>query len=198
MYRNIIGGGAALLMLVACAGDPDAELEVQETPPAAEPAASMDMATETLEAQATFINDQGTEIGTATLTEVSDGVRIDVDLAFLQAGERGFHIHETGTCETPDFQSAGGHFNPTDAAHGFEAPEGPHAGDLENLEVETDDGTARGVRTAEMVTLERGLPNSLFDTDGSALVVHSGPDDYSSQPSGDSGSRIACGVIEPV
>src|SRR5699024_7499207 len=101
----------------------------------------------------------------------------------------------SGACETPDFESAGDHYNPTDANHGFDDPDGPHAGDLENIEV-SEDGTVSAERTADMVTLEEGQDNTLFTEDGTALVIHSEADDYESQPSGDAGDRIACGVIE--
>ena len=196
MYRNALGAGALLFVLAACGGEEAEEPALVEEPvemeePAAAPAGGAGQ-----QATARFINAQGTEIGTATLTQGATGVDIVVDLAFLQAGEKGFHIHEVGSCETPGFESAGGHFNPTSAQHGFDVTGGPHAGDLRNLEVETDDGTARGTLTAEMVTLASGQPNSLLDADGSALVVHISPDDYTTQPSGASGERIACGVIE--
>src|SRR5690606_25247521 len=100
--------------------------------------------------------------------------------------------------EAPTFESAGDHFNPTNAQHGLQNPQGPHAGDLENLEVETDDGTARGTRRSSLITLVPGQPNSLLDADGPALVVHANADDYTSQASGGSGDRIACGVIEEI
>jgi superoxide dismutase, Cu-Zn family len=193
MYRNILGGSALLLALVACGGgEQESEVAVEETAapaeaPAAAPAAGGSPA------RATFINDQGTEIGTATLTPEGNGVRVDVDLAFLQAGEKGFHIHEVGSCTAPAFEDAGAHFNPTNAQHGN--LEAGHAGDMENLEVETDDGTARGSWVNNKVTLASGQPNSLLDADGSALVVHVNPDDHTTQPSGNSGTRIACGII---
>lgn len=199
MYRKVIGVGALMVAFAACGGGDDvaddtAMTEEMET--AAEPMAE-DVPGLGEEAIAHVINDQGTEIGTVRLTQQADGVEIVVDLAFLQAGERAFHIHETGSCETPDFTSAGGHFNPTNVSHGTNSPDGPHAGDMENLEVETDDGTARATITNDRITLAQGQPNSVFDADGSAFVLHQGADDYTSQPSGDAGARIACGVIEP-
>jgi superoxide dismutase, Cu-Zn family len=196
MYRKLLGGGAILMTLVACNGDQQGAATV-EAPAAGEPATAAGVQ-DAPRAQAIFRNTQGTEIGRATLTEEPNGVRIDLNLAFLQAGERGFHIHAVGSCEAPSFDSAGGHFNPTDRAHGFNHPEGPHAGDLPNLEVETDDGTARANFVVETVTLVRGQPNSLLDDDGSSLVVHAEADDYETQPTGNSGARIACAVIEAV
>jgi superoxide dismutase, Cu-Zn family len=191
MYRNILGGSALLLALVACGGEQESEVAVEETAPAEAPAAAP--AAAGTPARATFINDQGTEIGTATLTPEGNGVRIELNLAFLQAGEKGFHIHEVGSCTAPAFEDAGAHFNPTNAQHGN--LEAGHAGDMENLEVETDDGTARGSFVNNKVTLSPGQPNSLLDADGSALVVHVNPDDHTTQPSGNSGTRIACGII---
>jgi Cu-Zn family superoxide dismutase len=192
MYRNILGGSALLLALVACGGgEQETEVALEETAPAETPAA--DPAATATPARVTFINDQGTEIGTATLTPEGNGVRVAVDLAFLQAGEKGFHFHEVGSCTAPTFEDAGAHFNPTNVPHGN--LETGHAGDLENLEVETDDGTARTNFVTDKVTLASGQPHSLLDADGSALVVHVNPDDHTTQPSGNSGARIACGVV---
>lgn len=134
------------------------------------------------------------QVATATLTEGDSGVNIALEGTNLPPGEHGFHIHETGSCEQPDFESAGGHYNPTDANHGMDDPEGPHAGDMKNIEV-SEDGTVNTEVTADMVTLEEGQDNTLFTEDGTALVIHSGADDYETQPSGDAGDRIACGVI---
>ncbi|MCG1029149.1 superoxide dismutase family protein [Virgibacillus halodenitrificans] len=139
-------------------------------------------------------NKDGDVVATATLTEDEEGVHVALEGEKLPAGTHGFHIHEKGACEAPDFKSAGGHFNPTDAKHGFDVPEGPHAGDMKNIEV-GEDGTVQTERMADMVTLKKGEANSLFKEGGTALVIHSGADDYKSQPSGDAGERIACGVI---
>ncbi|RKQ33450.1 superoxide dismutase family protein [Oceanobacillus halophilus] len=137
----------------------------------------------------------GQVVATASLIETETGVNIAVKGEKLPPGLHGFHIHEKGICEPPDFESAGGHFNPTDKKHGFDHPEGRHAGDLENIEV-AEDGTLYTEVMADMVTLEKGKENSLFKEGGTALVIHSDADDYLSQPSGDAGSRIACGVIK--
>ncbi|GAB3048622.1 superoxide dismutase family protein [Virgibacillus ainsalahensis] len=139
-------------------------------------------------------NANGDIVGTATLTEDESGVNVSLEGTDLPAGTHGFHIHETGVCEGPDFESAGGHYNPTDANHGFDDPEGPHAGDLENIEV-AEDGTVNTEVSADMVTLEQDGDNTLYTEEGTALVIHSEADDYESQPSGDAGDRIACGVI---
>ena len=136
---------------------------------------------------------QGRVVATATLQEEEDGVDIELHATGLPAGVHAFHIHETGTCTAPDFTSAGGHFNPAGAEHGFESARGPHAGDMRNIEIPAS-GTAHIERENERVTISPG-PRSVFDANGSAIVIHQGADDYRTNPAGDAGSRIACGVI---
>lgn len=136
----------------------------------------------------------GNPVGTATFTEGPEGVVIDVEVEQgVEPGEHGIHIHETGEIE-PSFEAAGDHFNPTNAEHGFEDPNGPHAGDLENITV-AQDGTASYQTVNDRITLGEG-ENSILDSDGSALVIHAMPDDYETNPSGSSGDRVAAGVIE--
>ncbi len=134
----------------------------------------------------------GKEVGKATLTDTPNGVLILLDLGAAPAGTQAFHIHETGKCEPPDFKSAGGHFNPDGTEHGILNPEGPHAGDMPNIHVPAD-----GKLTVEvlntLVSLE--AERALLDEDGSALVIHAGPDDYKSDPAGHAGDRIACGIL---
>ena len=139
-------------------------------------------------------NAEGDEVGKVNLEETEAGVRILLDAANLPKGTHGIHIHETGACEKPDFESAGGHFNPTNASHGTQHEKGAHAGDLPNIEV-AEDGTIKEELLAKGVTLKMDQENTLFDSDGSALVIHEKADDYKSQPSGDAGDRIACGEI---
>ena len=147
------------------------------------------------QAVATFLNPQGQEIGTATLTQTTNGVLIDIDLSNIANGEHGFHIHETGTCDGADgFKSAGGHFEPAGHQHGYMAQRGPHAGDMPN-QFSAAGGKLRAQVLNQNVTLAAG-PTSVLDEDGSALVIHADPDDYSTQPTGNAGDRIACGVIE--
>ncbi|GGF26496.1 hypothetical protein GCM10010954_26920 [Halobacillus andaensis] len=141
-----------------------------------------------------MMDGEGEEIGEAELIEQDSGVLIYLEASKLPEGERGFHIHESGLCEGPDFKSAGDHFNPTNVSHGTESEDGPHAGDLPNLEVE-EDGSVEQEITAEEVTLASGEDHSLLDEDGTALVVHGEADDNESQPAGDAGDRIACGEI---
>ncbi len=140
-----------------------------------------------------FIGTEGQSHGTAVLTQAPLGVLIRVELTGLPEGAFGFHLHETGVCEPP-FESAGEHFNPANSPHGYFAEGGPDAGDLPNIHV-----PASGELTVEafntLVSLQEGNEASLLDDDGSALMIHAMPDDYASQPSGESGDRIACAVI---
>ncbi len=138
---------------------------------------------------------QGQLVGIAILAQEEAGVRIGVVVKNLSPGLHGIHLHAAGTCEPPDFSSAGPHFNPLGKKHGLDNPQGPHAGDLPNLAVGPD-GTGILDIITERVTLKAG-PLSLFDADGSALVIHAGPDDQQSDPAGNSGGRIACGIILP-
>lgn len=152
-----------------------------------------------LEATAEIVDAEGNVIGDANFTtgEGETGyvtVQIGVsEGSGLTPGEHGVHIHETGECSAPDFESAGGHYNPTGAQHGLLNPEGPHAGDLPNLMV-SENGTVDYVVTTALVTASDG-ERTLFDGDGSALMIHESADDYVTDSGGDSGSRVACGVI---
>lgn len=147
-------------------------------------------------AHATFIGTDGEQLGTANLTGTPNGVLISTDVRGLPEGVHAFHIHETGECDpATGFKSAGGHYAPEGNAHGFLPEGGPHAGDMPNQAVEANGIMQTDVFNAR-VTLARGEPGTLFDEDGSALVIHAGPDDYTSQPSGAAGGRIACAVVE--
>lgn len=141
-----------------------------------------------------LINGDEESVGTATLKEEADGVRISLKGENLPKGTHAFHVHENSTCEAPDFESAGGHFNPGDTDHGFDTEDGPHAGDLPNIVV-GEDGMVEMSYLAEGVTLEEGADNSLLDDGGTSLVIHEDADDGESQPAGDAGDRLACGVI---
>ena len=135
----------------------------------------------------------GQSVGTASLTESMGMVHIQLDLKGLKPGEHALHVHTTAKCEDPAFTSAGGHFNPAGKKHGLQSAEGPHAGDMENFTVAAD-GTAKGMVMAKGITFG-SEPNSVFANGATALVVHAGPDDGKTDPSGGSGDRIACGVI---
>ncbi len=143
-------------------------------------------------AKAMLKNANGDTVGDVVLTDTPHGVLIHLNLTQAPAGAHAFHIHEIGQCQPP-FTTAGGHFNPARKQHGIENPMGMHAGDLPNVNV-----PANGALTLELlapdVTLGPG-PASLFDTDGSAIVVHQTGDDYRSDPAGNAGARVACGVI---
>jgi len=142
------------------------------------------------QAKAVLLDPDGKEVGTVTLIAVPTGVLLDADLTALPPGDHAFHIHGVGKCEAPDFKSAGGHFNPEEDEHGLMNEAGPHAGDMPNIHV-PETGKLRIEVLNQMVNLRQGL----LDGDGSAIVIHQGPDDYTSDPAGDAGPRIACGVI---
>jgi len=144
-------------------------------------------------ARAEVRNGGGQVVATATFTQVGGAVRVLVEATGLPPGPKGVHIHSVGKCDPPDFTTAGSHFNPGGKEHGALNPKGPHAGDLPNITIGPD-GRGRMESTTEQVTL-LSAPNSLFDADGSALVIHASPDDFKTDPTGNSGARIACGVI---
>lgn len=137
---------------------------------------------------------QGKEVGSANLVQTPRGVLINLAVKGLPPGEHAFHVHAVGKCEPP-FASAGGHFNPDSKKHGLMANDGAHAGDMPNLHIPQNGDLTIEVLNAA-VTLEKGKPNSLLDSDGSALVIHAGTDDYKTDPTGDAGGRIACGVVQ--
>ncbi len=142
----------------------------------------------TLAARARFIDAGGQAAGEALLYSVADGIRVVATLPEIPAGEHGFHFHAVGTCQPPKFESARGHFNPTNKQHGRFNPNGPHLGDLPNAGSTTVNFVIPGVQLSG--------PNGLLDSDGAALVLHANADDMRTDPSGNSGERIRCAVVE--
>lgn len=178
-YAAAILASGATLTLIACQDAIDA-------PESSEQSADAVLAQATLD----FVEMEANAV--ATIKSSADSVSITITANGLSEGVRGFHLHETGACEAPDFKSAGGHLNPLGKTHGSESEGGSHVGDLPNLETGAD-GTATLTYTID------GTPEDiqtwLFDEDGTAVVIHEGADDYLTDPSGAAGARIACGVL---
>lgn len=143
------------------------------------------------QATAALLGTGGSNMGTVTLTQTPHGVLVAADVTGLEPGGHGFHIHSIGTC-TPDFSAAGDHFNPQNIGHGLNHPDGVHPGDMPNLYAGSD-GKVRADYFTNTITLDADAPHSLFDSDGSSIIIHEKPDSYGADPA--AGDRIACGVI---
>jgi Cu-Zn family superoxide dismutase len=139
-----------------------------------------------------LINSAGQSIGTIRAWQTAGGVSFHIEATGLPHGVHGIHVHPIGRCDPPDFSTAGTHWNPLGRQHGFNNPQGPHAGDMPNITV-----AANGV-LSETVVLPHATMAQLIDADGSSIMIHASADDYVSQPSGNSGAKIACAVIQPV
>jgi Cu-Zn family superoxide dismutase len=139
-----------------------------------------------------LISSTGQSLGTVRAWQTAGGVSFRISATGLPHGLHGVHVHAVGRCDPPDFKTAGAHWNPAGKQHGMNNPAGPHAGDLPNVEV-----AANGVLNAT-VTLAGASMAGLLDADGAALVIHATADDYRTDPSGNSGARIACAVLQPV
>lgn len=137
---------------------------------------------------------RGTEIGTAEIVRAKGAISISVRVDGLEAGERALHLHSTGACDEPDFTSAGGHLNPFKRAHGSLNPDGQHLGDMPNI---TTDDNGQATLAFTFSDDPDHLIKEIFDADGTAVMIHAGPDDYISDPAGAAGPRIACGIVKP-
>jgi superoxide dismutase, Cu-Zn family len=190
---------AAIVLVVAgCGGDDtrDTTANADGTSPPTMGATAADDARTAREhgarASGRFIDTAGRDVGEVTLEEGADGVMIRGTISGLSPGAHGFHFHETGLCEPP-FESAGGHLNPAGRRHGLLAADGPHAGDMPNITADAD-GNAHFETYAPLVTLAAGA-DGLLGGAGTALLVHAGADDHRTDPSGNSGDRVACAVL---
>lgn len=134
-------------------------------------------------------------IGTAELKKAEGGVEFKLNVSGLAPGKHGIHIHQNAKCEAPDFKSAGDHFNPDQKKHGMDNPGGPHMGDLPNIEADAN-GKVNTTFVSKAVTLDKGKTNSISGGEGKALIIHAQPDDGKTDPSGNSGDRVACGIIK--
>jgi Cu-Zn family superoxide dismutase len=179
--------GSLAASLAACMGGADSG----DSGDAASQADTTAAARPALRVTATVRDAAGRELGVLTLTDTTGGIAIAGALRGLPPGEHGFHLHTTGAC-TPDFEAAGGHWNPTMREHGRDNPSGPHLGDLSNITVGADSAVTVAAMTPGG-TLRGEEP--LLDGDGAAVVVHAGADDYRSDPAGEAGDRVACGAV---
>lgn len=177
MFKTMLTTGLLAIATAGCAMADDAT-----TTGAAAPAVAPG-------AHAMLVAADGSPRGMAHVSATTAGLAVHVEATGLPPGVHGIHVHTTGRCDAPDFQTAGGHWNPGAKAHGRDNPQGAHEGDLPNITIAAD-----GSGTLDF-TLPGGTLDALLDTDGAAIVVHAAADDYRTDPSGNSGARIACGVI---
>ena len=188
---------ASVLALQACSKEKAAESDstAAATPAATTPAAPgarADSTPSAATATAPMKNAAGRDLGTLTLTDTPQGIMVMGNLTGLTPGEHGVHIHTVGQCQPP-FTSAGAHWNPTNRQHGSLNPQGPHLGDMPNITVAADSSASVHLTTATGGTLHGA--NLVMDVDGASVVVHTKADDLRTDPSGNSGDRVACGVV---
>jgi superoxide dismutase, Cu-Zn family len=196
---KMVGAAAVPLVLAACvrSGAPLGGTPASSAPGSASTGAPAGSAAAAAAANGYVIvsDSSGQKIGTATLTQDGTGaVHVQMRAQGLTPGLHGVHFHAVGSCVPPAFASAGGHFNPEAKHHGLSNPAGPHAGDLPNMAVDSA-GNADYRATTSRVSLVPGV-NSLFDADGSALVIHAAPDDNMTDPAGNAGARLGCGAVQ--
>ena len=195
MLTNYVSIGVAAIALAACSnttaanGSDAANVALADNGAAAAPAGNAAAAATGGGAVATVAMADGKDVGTVTANPAGDGLALTFNARNMTAGTYAVHVHTTGKCEGPAFQSAGGHWNPAGKQHGRDNPEGAHYGDLPNLTVAAD-GTGSVGFTIAGATLP-----ALLDADGASFMVHAKPDDYKTDPSGNAGDRIACGVF---
>ena len=144
-----------------------------------------------------ILNATGQDAGFATFKTVKKGVKVKIELKNLEFGPHAVHIHQNPVCDAPDFKGAGGHFNPDNKHHGYQNPMGHHNGDLPASVSVGEDHMGAATFVLPSISLDPAAPNSLFLNGGTSIVVHAKADDQKTDPSGDSGNRIACGVIKP-
>ncbi len=185
------------LLITACSGNTDSTDNNQNESDNPIEKANEDATNGTSEEIVVSLNNlDGDKAAEATLIQDTDGVKIQIkgDGFPKETKQHAFHIHEKGICEPEDkFESAGGHYNPHDKEHGKHADNGHHAGDFENIDVK--DGKVDIEFTTDQISLDEDADNTVFSKDGTSFVIHDGTDDYKSQPAGDAGDRIICGVI---
>jgi Cu-Zn family superoxide dismutase len=190
--RTSLTSLAGLFVLQACGGDKAAgDSAAAHDSAAARTPARTDSATRAAEATVPVKDAAGRDLGTLTLSDTPQGIMVMGQLTGLVPGEHGVHIHMTGQCQAP-FTTAGGHWNPTNKQHGSQNPQGPHLGDMANITVGADSSVSVHLTSAGGTL--RG-DNALLDTDGASIVVHAKADDLKTDPSGNSGDRVACGVV---
>ena len=142
------------------------------------------------------INTDGQKLGTVTIQDTADGVDVNLDITSIPAGEHAIHFHTTGACDgAGGFKSSGGHYNPKSVEHGHDGTTGPHAGDMKNFNAPQSGIVKMTIKNNKVSLSDRHEFSPLLDSDGTALIIHAGADDYKSQPSGAAGARIACAVI---
>ena len=189
--RSIYAALATIgLVAIGCAGGTN----VGRSSATADPS-SFDESPTAVVANASLLDKDGKVVGLASFRETRLGVRIEVKALSLPPGTHGIHVHENGKCDPPDFTTAGGHFNINGQQHGVPGAASAHAGDMPDLEIGPD-GRGSVLFYSPQLSLNKAASNGLTFGNGTAVVIHAQADDYKTQPSGNSGARIACGVVK--